>query len=465
MKNNSKESNKIKEPSKFAIKFANSVFVLGILHSGLIGLYAMYKIYNKPDYTISTVYFSYLLFATLIAILLALGLRKLSEELKVNMSVLFVTAGILLYGFETYLEFFHEKPQDRKAIAEKMGTPFDTRTKIDVIEDLRSSGRKAYPNLSPALFIASDGLNTSKGKIYPLGGISKITTILANESGFYPIVETDEHGFNNPKGLYETNKVDIILTGDSYTEGLSVDSDETIGAVLRSSGFNAISIGKRGSGPLIELAALKEYAEPLKPKVVLWLYFPANDIDGLSNEIKSPFLLKYLNENDFSQNLISRQEEIDSLLLDYVEVSQESEKTINHWTIRILKLTNLRIKISLTSKSEPKIEVDLKNIFQKSNKIVSSWGGKMYFVYLPDFNRYSKGIEHPMREFVLHTINELEIPIIDIHKEVFVPHSDPVSLFPFRMYYHYNAEGYRLVAEAISKRLKADEIIPSNSKN
>ena len=104
-------------------------------------------------------------------------------------------------------------------------------------------------------------------------------------------------------------------------------------------------------------------------------------------------------------------------------------------------------------------------ILQQAGKMVSMWGGKMYFVYLPGFNRYSKGIEHSMREFVLHTATELDIPIIDIHSEVFDPHPDPLSLFPFRNQGHYTADGYRLVGEAISKKLKADGITPLNSKN
>ena len=88
----------------------------------------------------------------------------------------------------------------------------------------------------------------------------------------------------------------------------------------------------------------------------------------------------------------------------------------------------------------------------------------MYFVYLPGFFRYSKGIEHPHREFVLHTAKELEIPIIDMQSEVFDLQTDPLSLFPFGRNGHYNADGYRLVAESISKRLKADGIIPLNSR-
>ena len=103
--------------------------------------------------------------------------------------------------------------------------------------------------------------------------------------------------------------------------------------------------------------------------------------------------------------------------------------------------------------------------------MVSNWNGKMYFVYLPPFERYYTGNEQvglnildqdqlQYRNFVMQTAKELNIPIIDIHKEVFDTHPDPLSLFPFRMNSHYNAEGYRFVAEAIGKRLEADGYVP-----
>ena len=97
--------------------------------------------------------------------------------------------------------------------------------------------------------------------------------------------------------------------------------------------------------------------------------------------------------------------------------------------------------------------------------MVSAWDGKIYLVYLPDFERYSTGKEYPKRDFVMQTATELDIPIIDIHREVFDPHPNPLSLFPFRMSGHYNAEGYRLTAEAIGKRLEADGYVPIKSKN
>ena len=90
--------------------------------------------------------------------------------------------------------------------------------------------------------------------------------------------------------------------------------------MLRQLDFNAISVGKGSNGPLIELAALKEYAEPLKPKIVLWLYY-VNDFEDLNIEMQSSILRKYLNEDDYSQNLIFRQEEIDAVLIKYARLS------------------------------------------------------------------------------------------------------------------------------------------------
>ena len=46
-------------------------------------------------------------------------------------------------------------------------------------------------------------------------------------------------------------------------------------------------------------------------------------------------------------------------------------------------------------------------------------------------------------------IKELNIPIINLKKEVFDKHPDKLSLFPFRAPGHYTPEGYKLIAEKI----------------
>lgn len=475
MKSNFKETNINEEHSKPMIKFADTVFVLGILFLLFLSMFAAYRIINNSDY-FSTFYYVLIIFFLLGVVLLGLGLWKLSNELKLNLSILFITGAICVFVLEASLQYYSEisKQSILKKMGDQVGVPYDTRTKMELLEDMKDDGIDVYPNFYPHMLLESNGLSTPNGKIFPLGGIPRTTAVGFNESGYYSVYQTDEHGFNNPKGLYEINKVDILIAGDSFTEGDSVRSDENISAFLRESGFNVINIGKGNNGPLLELASLKEYAEPLKPKIVLWTYY-INDSENLFIEMQSPFLQNYLNDNEFSQNLFSRQEEIRSSLVDYVQSELEIERWINHRIFKILKLHDLRLIMNLMPSSKPEpyliseskeniltIQNIFKDILQKSKQIVSDGGMKMYFIYLPSFDRYSTGVEHKNREFVLDTVNKLDIPIIDIHNEVFVSHKDPLSLFPFRISNHYNAKGYRLVAEAINKRLKSDGITPLN---
>ena len=318
--------NKPKEPPQIAVKFANMVFVLGILFSILLVVYAINKIYNLSEILSPVFYIFSILCGGVFAALFGFGLKRLSNNLKVSLSLLFFSVGIAVYGFETYLEFQRSTMEaKREIIAKQMDVSYDARTYMEVFDDLRDSGVDLIPTIRPIHFRKSDGLKTNKGRIYPLGSISNSKILYGNEAGYYPIIEADEYGFNNPKGLYNKNKVDIILTGDSFTEGRSVHSDENISAVLRKLHFNAISIGQGGNGPLTELAALKEYAEPLEPKIVLWLY-AVNDLYDLSYELQSSLLRKYLNEDNYSQNLITRQEEIDGVLKNYVQVEWKKQK-------------------------------------------------------------------------------------------------------------------------------------------
>ena len=468
---------RIKEYSKLIISFANGVFVFGILLSLFCVTYALQKTYN--EFEILRIYYPYLLFGLLSTSFFILGLLKFHNELKLNISILLISTGLVVYGFEIYLELSsisQKHSQSRKELAKQMEIEYDTRTKLEVIEDLMDVNIKAYPlHSSSKEFSLSNGLKTNKGRIFPIGGISNVITIGNNESGYFPNMKIDEYGFHNPKNLYKKDKVDIVLIGDSYTEGYSVHSNKTINSFLHELDFSSISLGKSGSGPLIELATIKEYAEPLKPKIVLWMFYE-NDLLDLEREIKSSILKKYLIENEFSQNLIYRQSEIDSVLKSYIEnkikkIKGHQQEKLSNRLMKVFILTNLRNRINkvftLTPISNSTYET-FNNILKKSNRMISEWGGKLYFVYLPSYHMYSDSYSNKLklknelkdRKIVLETANKLFIPIIDIHKEVFEIHPDPVSLFPFRIKGHYNAEGYQLVAKEIVERLQKDEYYP-----
>ena len=95
----------------------------------------------------------------------------------------------------------------------------------------------------------------------------------------------------------------------------------------------------------------------------------------------------------------------------------------------------------------------LAKILIKAKDRTEAWGGELYFVYLPEFSRYNEaGHDHDLyrkKSEVIELVRGLNIPVIDIHQEVFTDHPDPLALFPLRLNGHYNAEGYSEVAKAI----------------
>jgi hypothetical protein len=475
------EKQTLQNPQKLpilAIWFAHLVFTSGVLFSIIIVIFSAYRLYHERDAWSSSYYIS--IIVAIICLILFVWAFRLKNNTKVNLALLIFTVFVPIYTLEAYLESAIKIPITIiQKKAEQMGLPFDERTHMQVLADLRKEGIEAYPAIAPKFILDANvnGVKINGKRLFPLGSISNKTTTACNEWGYRLIYQSDEHGFNNPKNLYKIDGVDIILTGDSYTDGFCVQPDENIGAKLRKSGFKAINIGKAGSGPLLEFAALKEYAVPTKPKIILWLYFE-NDLGDLQIEMRSSLLRRYLLDNSFTQNLFSNQDEIDQLLISYAkdkeqEWSQRERTEILHSRpTRILKLTNIRDKISRAFKPKPDISASTIDVFKaildKSKQMTSKWNGRLYFIYLPVFYRYTMDEEDfpfpdmRYRDRVLNIAKKLNIPIIDIHKEVFDSHDDPLSLFPFRTFGHFNAEGYRLITEAIVKKLEEDHFDPAS---
>jgi len=397
---------------------------------------------------------------------------RFDYELKVKISLLTVSCTLSIYMVEIFLSYSKNlRPEHIRAnLAEKAGKPYDTRHRAQVWLDLRSNGIDAYPLYSPY-----DNMELKESDILPLGFISDKTVIFCNESGEFRIFKTDEHGFNNPEGLFSSENIDYVLIGDSFTQGSCVKREENIAGELTSSGFKVLNLGVINSGPPKELAILKEYAKPLKPKVVFWIFYEANDYEGLAFEKKSSVYMKYL-DKDFSRNLINKQNLIDDTLIKHLEKEfsnldkewekkvEEANKNIDKYSLNIsldsLKLPMLRKRIGSCNKENTfKSDPLLKEIFFEANRTVTEWGGQIVFVYLPSYFRYSEKIDKCKirfldmgRDEVLAVMKDLKIPVIDI-KSSFDTDPDPLSFFPYRIYGHYNAAGYKLVAEQIETYL------------
>ena len=231
------------------------------------------------------------------------------------MLVIFSLATPILV-FETFLEYrYIQQKKDFNQGATNIIN--DEKNNLSFIKNLLLKYDNAQPNILPILFRETNGLNAENGRIYPLGGISNTTSHLGNENGYFPIIQLDKYGFNNPDNSVYDKVADIMLVGDSFTEGESVEVEDSIAGNLRKANYSTINFGKGGNGPLIELANLVEYGKKLKPKKVFWIYYEDNDLSDLVVELTNPILKKYLKDDTFSQNLINRQSEIDIILKDY----------------------------------------------------------------------------------------------------------------------------------------------------
>jgi len=435
-----------------------------------------------------------------LALLFSLAVR-LPESFRINSVLCGMSLAIVVYGVELILAYSGSAiaalgaqawlsfPQDAnpRVAAERMKTVhetqqhFDTRSRLQVIQDMRARGINAFPDVFPmVLFEPGSGVSiqsslASNGEEFlPVAGMAMTTTVFCNESGEYVVYESDEHGFHNPRGIWAKQSAEIVALGDSYTHGVCVPSDKGFVAVVRSQHPDTINLGVNGHGPLTSLATLKEYGPLLKPKIVLWFYYEGNDLRDLDGgEKNSPLLRKYLTSS-FSQHLFARQAEIDEKLRTFLDTAMAKAAAPVSFE-KVLKLQHLRQAVQLfydrrpaeqglsaelleylRHTGAPAAPEDLQlfeEILAEAQATASAWHGQVVFVYLPTWERYRvPETASQDRDKVLNIVDRLHLPLVDLHP-VFNAQSDPLALFPFRRYAHYNAAGHKLVGEEVIRQL------------
>ncbi len=358
------------------------------------------------------------------------------------------------------------------ALVEASDKLSDARTKIQVIQDLNEAGVEAYPVVAPTSFL-QEGLETKGGTlIFPLGGIANVTTVYCNVSGEWVIYQSDEHGFNNPKGIWGQERIDVAVIGDSFTHGGCVEPEKNAVGLIREVYENTLNLGIGGNGPWVEFATLKEYLGDLKPRVVLWFYTEGNDLGNLAWETQAHELFWERLKSSQPQGLAAMQADIDDELRAYVNKNREEarsgEPTLVGSVFDRLSLKTTRGRaanlipngaacVAKTYDWTPFLQ-QLESILVTADQFVNTWGGEMYFVYLPHWVRYAdsydecalnKPASHVTQyDQVLSLAENSGLSVIDV-TEAFDAHADPLSLWPFRENRHYNEQGYALVADAV----------------
>ena len=231
------------------------------------------------------------------------------HDFKKYLFVFILSSIISAYLFEYYLIYKNDELRliNKKSLTYKnlSGKVYDKRKLYEIYENLNQNHNITI-TVHPTDFFKDKNL-----ELLPLSGLSNTLTINCNENGYYSIYKTDRYGFNNPDDEWENKEIEYILIGDSFGHGACVNRPNDIASQLRKlTNKSVLNLSYTANGPLLEYATLKEYFKQ-NTKNVIWLYYEDNDLEDLEYELSIDLLKKYILEDNFSQNLITKQNEID----------------------------------------------------------------------------------------------------------------------------------------------------------
>ena len=375
---------------------------------------------------------------------------------------------MVLYLFEAYLII---KFNNSDHTTQRFDNTQDSRTTLEIYKSLKDKEDIAV-KFPPSIFLNE---NTST---FPLSGLSKKKTIFCNEDGFMSFYFSDRYGFNNPDDEWEIDKKikipDYVLLGDSFAHGACVNRPNDIASVLRTLSNSAvINLGYIGNGPLIEYAAFREYIN-FDVKNILFFFFEQGDMQNLKDEMKNKILKNYIEDKNFSQKLIIKQNEIEKIIEEKIILAFNNEENLifhhnkfknkKHILLKFIRLdkTKKEIKQNFSYLFNTKAPYqELKLILKDLNELAKESGSNFYFIYLPGSNRYMNNsiIYRYYLNFQKNKIWEIlvseNIKKINIHDEVFKKENNPLSLFNTKKE-HYNEKGYLLVAKTIYDIINLD---------
>lgn len=388
----------------------------------------------------------------------------LKKIIKNYLLIILLSIIFSFYLFELYLLIDDKLENHRihKTFYKENNKEIDIRSKVEVFDELKK--KDFVVSLDPSV-------NFNKNnKIYPLSGISKKKTIHCKENGYFSFFQSDRYGFNNLDKGWDEDVVDYFLIGDSFLDGSCVNEPYDISSVLRKLSQKVVlNLSYSGNGPLTQYATLREYLRPNVDRV-LWFFYEGNDLLDLEREISNKFLKNYLDSNDFNQNLIFRQEEIDEVgyanIFDSLASARDElfhrkkNERIYFQLLKFLRLNETKKTIRKSFVKKKEISTYTYNIFdeilRQSIDFTKKNNSEFIFIYIPDSRRFIKNTfgksSLDLTFFEIKKIVEKnEVHFFDLNELLFKEEKDPKIFFPFGISMHFNIFGHKKVAEIIYK--------------
>ena len=233
-----------------AKKFILNILIsLGIVIFSLESIIYIHKYYNLPQskFAVLAIISIFTTFCFLFSI-------RQDEDFKKNFNVFIISILFCVFAAETAMGYFFGE-FNRKEIYLKFSVNPDERVPVEVIRDGKKTGRNIY-----GLPKRNVKIRINNNKIIPLNAVANADTLFCNEQGTYITYVSDEFGFNNPQDIWNGfPEYDIVFIGDSFTQGVCVEREYNYAELIRQNYPNLLNLGFVGTGPLIQLATLREY--------------------------------------------------------------------------------------------------------------------------------------------------------------------------------------------------------------
>ena len=427
----------------------------------------------------------------------------ISEEIKNNLLLLILTVYISFIFIEIILFYTFQKNYH-----ESLKYAY-----------LKKKNPETYLKIYPSFFVKKHNLS-----FLPLSGMSNKQIVVCKEIKNVSTFNSDRYGFNNPDKEWDKDIVEMFMIGDSFLHGNCVDENDTISTNFRklskkndNNEFSIINTGQPASGPLIQLAILREYLPKNKNiKKLIWFYYEQNDLQNFKRELKNPILLKYFNNQDFSQNLpdlnkkkdmivkIYHDEKVENIE-NYISKSFGMRTDLRGLINNVMKLSNIRrltienggiINLNLNLKEnknalnkiiypeKPKLEefefkadenllLKFKKIAGEIKKIANEKNIETYFVYIPSLYRVENNMNYKFMDKnkdqvysasdnifayskVKTIIDNLGFKIIDLQSDFFSKQKNPENFFAKRYRSHFTVDGYKKISRFIYDNISSN---------
>ena len=430
----------------------NQLKLLSLFFCVIILLFIFFKLnFNKNN----LVFISFIFLILLIQIFFYFSNIVLKIQILIFASTFYLLSFILELNYD---RFFYSMCRSNECKELKKN---EIQKKID---------EKLNYNLLPKIFI-NDDLD-----LMPLSTFKKTYVLGSNENKYYPYFFTDRYGFLNEDDYYNKDFQDILIIGDSYAMGATVNYEHTLQGHLIKKGYKTISFGMGGNGPLMALGSLIEFKREVNPKKIIYMFSATNDVGyDLFLEKRNKILIQYLNKG-YKQDLLSKNQKIEKLLINKYAELLNLRKENSNMIIDKIKLSKVRYLFGLENKGKQNSDSeyddkllytlkdainsdDLNSNYFLLNKILKrmkdeSKNSEFYIFYVPERKKFFQNKKSNTYYAIRKMSEKNNIKLIDIFNN---PKTENYklrkSMYP-KNFAHPNEKGYEIWSEIIAENIK-----------